>query len=76
MTDAKLEYNEDEEEFNMCKGMDDFRNKYEEKGKQAGIIEEQQSNIKTMNKNGADAETISKLLSLDINYVKEVLDNK
>ena len=30
-------------------------------------------NIKTMYKNGFDAETIAKALSLDLGYVKEVL---
>ena len=49
----------------MCKGLDEL----EKRAKN----EEQKANIKTMHKNGASIETISKVLSLDINYVKEVL---
>ena len=40
-----------------------------EKGEAKGRAE----SIRTMYKNGFDIETISKALSLDINYVKEVL---
>ena len=55
----------------MCKGLDEFRQEALEEGK----VENEKSNIKTMHKNGADINTIAKLLSLDINYVKEVLNS-
>ena len=41
-----------------------------EEGKQEGLKE----SIKTMHKNGFDEETISRALSLDIEYVKQVLN--
>ena len=43
------------------------------KGKEEGAQIQLETSIKTMHKNGFDVETISKALSLDINYVKEVL---
>jgi len=45
----------------------------EERGKEAGAKQKLEENIKTMFNNGFDDKTISKALSLDINYVKEVL---
>ena len=42
-------------------------------GKVEGKAENLNENIKTMHSNGFDAETIARALSLDINYVKEVL---
>ena len=42
-------------------------------GKIEGKIEGKQEDIKTMYKNGASKEMIAKLLSLDLEYVKEVL---
>ncbi len=54
----------------------------EDKGRKEGIKEGLKegkteaiiNNIKTMHKNGADVKTISTLLDLDIEYVKEVLN--
>jgi len=37
-------------------------------------VEATEDNVKTMYKNGADIEMIAKLLSMDINQVKEILD--
>ena len=65
ITDSRLSFNELEDKFDMCKAFDEF----EKRAKN----EEQKANIKTMHKNGFDPETIAKALSLDINYVKEVL---
>ena len=45
------------------------------KEKAEGALEKEKDNIKTMHKNGFDIETIAKALSLDINYVKEILAN-
>ena len=42
-------------------------------GKAEGKAENLNENIKTMHSNGASEEMIAKLLSLDINYVKDVL---
>ena len=42
-------------------------------GKVEGKAEERAESIRTMYKNGFDIETISKALSLDIDYVKKVL---
>ncbi len=44
-----------------------------EEGKAEGKAEEKIENIKTMFKNGLSQEDIAKFLSLDIDYVKEVL---
>ena len=43
------------------------------KGKEEGAQIQLENSIKTMHKNGFDVETISKALSLDINFVNEVL---
>ena len=69
ITESKLPFNEKEDKFDMCKGLDELK----AEGKVEGALEKEQNNIKTMHKNGASIETISKLLGLDINYVKEVL---
>ena len=62
-----------------CRAWDEFEKKSIEKGIAEGItegaLEKGKNNIKTMHKNGFDIETIAKALSLDINYVKEVLAN-
>ena len=71
ITNSKLKLNEEEDKLDMCKGLDEFRQEALEEGK----VEKEKSNIKTMHKNGFDENTIAKALSLDINYVKEVLNN-
>ena len=62
-----------------CRAWDEFEKRSIEKGKAEGkaegALEKEKNNIKTMHKNGFDIETIAKALSLDINYVKEVLSN-
>ena len=45
------------------------------KEKAEGALEQEKNNIKTMHKNGLSPESIARFLSLDINYVKEVLAN-
>jgi len=79
ITNSKLKLNEEEDKLDMCKGLDEFRQEALDeglaKGKAEGKVENEKSNIKTMHKNGADINTIAKLLSLDINYVKEVLNS-
>ena len=42
--------------------------------KAEGKVEATEDNVKTMYKNGTDIEMIAKLLSMDINQVKEILD--
>ena len=75
ITNSKLKLNEEEDKLDMCKGLDEFRQEALDEGLAKGKIETEKSNIKTMHKNGADINTIAKLLSLDINYVKEVLNS-
>ncbi len=58
-----------------CRAWSEFEKRSIEKGKAEGALEKEKNNIKTMHKNGFDLETIAKALSLDINYVKEVLAN-
>ncbi len=54
-----------------CRAWDEFEKKSIEKGK----AEKEKNNIKIMHKNGLSPESIARFLSLDINYVKEVLSN-
>ena len=79
ITNSKLKLNEEEDKLDMCKGLDEFRQEALDeglaKGKAEGKVENEKSNIKTMHKNGFDEDTIAKALSLDINYVKEVLNS-
>ena len=75
ITNSKLKLNEEEDKLDMCKGLDEFRQEALDEGLAKGKVENEKSNIKTMHKNGADINTIAKLLSLDINYVKEVLNS-
>jgi len=79
ITNSKLKLNEEEDKLDMCKGLDEFRQEALDeglaKGKAEGKVENEKSNIKTMHKNGFDENTIAKALSLDINYVKEVLNS-
>ncbi len=57
----------------MCKGLDEFEKRAKNEGRAEGETKKLNENIKTMHSNGATDEMIAKLLSLDINYVKEVL---
>jgi predicted transposase/invertase (TIGR01784 family) len=79
ITDSKLEFNEKEDKLDMCKGLDEFAARAKAEGKAEGIaegaLEQEKKNIKTMHKNGFAPEVIAKALSLNINYVKEVLAN-
>ena len=54
----------------LKEGIKEGRTKGIAEGEAKAII----NNIKTMHKNGADVKTISTLLDLDIEYVKEVLN--
>lgn len=47
----------------------------ERKGRNKGIEEGKEESIKAMHSNGFDADFISKALSLDLEYVKHVLEN-
>ena len=62
-----------------CRAWDEFEKRSIEKGKAEGkaegALEKEKNNIKTMHKNGLSPESIARFLSLDINYVKEVLAN-
>lgn len=51
------------------------RNKGIEEGKGIGIELGKEESIKAMHSNGFDADFISKALSLDLEYVKHVLEN-
>ena len=83
ITDSKLKFNEEEDKLDMCKGLDEFRKEALDEGKTEGLaegiaegkLEQEKINIKTMHKNGFDENTIAKALSLDIKYVKEVLNS-
>lgn len=68
-TNTSIEYKEEEGVINMCKAIEEMKKEALEKGKD----EKEYEVIKTMSNNGADISTISKLLGLDINYVKLVL---
>ena len=61
----------------MCKAIDDMRKESKAEGisigKAEGKGENLNDNIKTMHKNGADESLISKLLGLDISFVRKVL---
>ena len=69
ITKADLPMNENEEDIEMCKAIEDMKKHAKEDGKKETL----NNNIKTMHSNGADETLISKLLNLDINYVKKVL---
>ena len=66
----------------MCKAIDDMRKESKAEGKAEGIsigkaegkAENLNENIKTMHKNGFDAETIARALSLDLCFVRKVLN--
>jgi len=73
---AGLEINEREGKISMCKAIDDIRKDGIAEGEARGAANTLKENIKTMYKNGADEETIAKLLSLDLSFVKEVLSTK
>ena len=64
---------EEKDVIDMCKAIEDLK----AEGKLEGITEGENratvNNIKTMNKNGFDIDTIAKALSLDIKYIKTVL---
>lgn len=64
-TNTSIEYKEEEDVINMCKAIEEMKKESKE--------QERKNIIKTMSANGADISTISKLLGLDINYVKLVL---
>ena len=74
---AGLEINESDGKINMCKAIDDMRRHAKEEGRVEGRAEGKEAaladNIKTMHSNGFDVNTIARALSLDINFVKEVL---
>ena len=59
----------------MCKAIDDMRKESKAEGISIGKAEKLNENIKTMHKNGFDAETIARALSLDLCFVKEVLNS-
>ena len=81
-----MQYGYSEEELAQIKRDEERKRQFEENmklyvaernGREAGIVEGEAKvraeSIRTMYKNGFDVETISKALSLDIDYVKEVL---
>ena len=57
----------------MCKAIDDMRKESKAEGISIGETKKLNENIKTMHKNGADESLISKLLGLDISFVRKVL---
>ena len=79
LTDSELKLEERNGTVNMCRGLDELQEMAKAEGIQEGEAKGKKENeiksIKTMNKNGADIETISRLLDLDIGYVKEVLNS-
>ena len=54
---------------------EDIRKDGIKEGIKEGKEEERINNIKTMYKNGASIETISKLLGFDIEYIKNIVEN-
>ena len=89
VTKAGLKIDESEGEIDMCKAIDDMRKESKAEGISIGKAEgisigkaegisigetkKLNENIKTMHKNGADESLISKLLGLDISFVRKVL---
>jgi hypothetical protein len=77
ITNSNLVYDKERGIDSMCKGLDEFEKRAKNEGRTEGLAEGEtkklNENIKTMHSNGATDEMIAKLLSLDINYVKEVL---
>ena len=81
VTKAGLKIEESEGEIDMCKAIDDMRKESKAEGISIGKAEgisigednKLKENIKTMHKNGADESLISKLLGLDISFVRKVL---
>ena len=73
VTNLELNYKEKEGRVNMCKAIEDLKKDWKAEGIEAGKTQELNNNIKTMHSNGADENTIAKLLNLDIKYVKDVL---
>ena len=57
----------------MCKAIDDMRKESKAEGISIGETKKLNENIMTMHKNGADESLISKLLGLDISFVRKVL---
>ena len=57
----------------MCKAIDDMRKESKAEGISIGETKKLNENIKTMHKNGADESLISKLLGLDISFIRKVL---
>jgi hypothetical protein len=57
----------------MCKAIDGMRKESKAEGISIGEDNKLKENIKTMHKNGADENLISKLLGLDISFVRKVL---
>jgi len=82
VTKAGLKIDESEGEIDMCKAIDDMRKESEAIGETRGIsigkaegkAETLNENIVTMHKNGFDAETIARALSLDLCFVRKVLN--
>jgi len=70
-----LDINYDEEVVDMCKAIREIRKDGILIGREEGAINKEREIIITMSNNGFDDNTISKALSLDIKYVKEVLNN-
>ena len=68
---------QEEGEYNMCKAVEEWKKELRTEGKAEGIAEGEakatENNIKTMNKNGFDIDTIARALGLDIKFVKKVL---
>ena len=60
----------------MCKAIDDMRKESEAIGETRGIsigeTKKLNENIKTIHKNGADESLISKLLGLDISFIRKL----
>ena len=57
----------------MCKAIDDMRKESKAEGISIGETKKLNENIVTMHKNGFDAETIARALSLDLCFVRKVL---
>ncbi|MBR6071379.1 MAG: hypothetical protein IKP77_00935, partial [Acholeplasmatales bacterium] len=73
LTNSNINYKEGDDSVNMCKGLDELLKEKKQEGMLEGKEETRTEYIKTMHSNGATIDMISKLLGLDINYVKLVL---
>ena len=73
MKKAARKEGKEEAKKEMCKAIEDMKKTARKEGRAEGEAKATENNIKTMNKNGFDIDTIARALGLDIKFVKKVL---